>query len=407
MYGIIIRSVLRRFYMKITIKLIGLIALAVVIALGLTACSDPDNSPTTSATTPATFTSFDTAGTEYRLVISRSTRQSASMQSVSMIGTGMNTSSSPLTPAAGDTFTLTVTIKGSSPQTTTGIVVNVVGGTNFNLQPGYQGATIFTLIVSGTHITTITGTITTNTGTTITVPPGGLSPTDPTVGFVVLAPGSQGIAGDGQVDGLVNGRRYIIQVGNEFYGITGNGTVHFGIGTLADALNNAGVLQPGVVSIFNLENGTTYNVFKVFGTVAANNSRIGGDHDSDFNTYGRNAVINITGLSAVGNTMQITRGTGRETNDTTIIFFVGTEVTAENINQLLWDSEANDGHGGFEPVDVTFENVAFRISADIDIIGDNIHLRGARVIARDGDTFFSVTNLGLLNEITITRIASP
>jgi hypothetical protein len=228
--------------------------------------------------------------------------------------------------------------------------------------------------------------------------------------LVVLAPGSQGIAGDGQIDGLSSGSRYIIQIGNDFFGIRGNGTIHFGAGTMEEAIEQAldGTgLQAGVYSIFYLENGTTYNVFMVFPPIT-NDDTIGGI-GADIYAYGKNAIIDASDTATgweLDEIVEIVRGAGRETNDTTIIFFYGEKVVIagdeENINELLWDADEEDF---VDEVTVLFaDDVFFEISAGIDGgILDEFQPRGARVVARDGDTYFSITGLGIFNEITILK----
>jgi hypothetical protein len=242
--------------------------------------------------------------------------------------------------------------------------------------------------------------------------------------LVVLAPGSQGIAGDGQIDGLSNGSQYVIQIGNDFFGIKSNGTIHFGVGRIEEAVTQSVPLDIGVYSIFYLENGTTYNVFElhVDDADAGGDETIGGI-GTDFYAYGKNAILKLHLLAAT-NSVEIIRGAGRETNDTTLIFLVDTAAGIEVIlgdddddSNLLWDAEAAEGDGAFVSRYVTMDTGAvatanrrwYEVAVGIDApnaIDDEFQPRGARVVARADQRFFSITGLGIFNEITITRLAA-
>jgi hypothetical protein len=122
-------------------KLTGILAITLVFAMMVTACPDGDDNGGNGGNgdpVSATYTSYDSSGNEYKLVVTKGANRAA------------------YTPQIGDTFVLTIknasgTVIGTSTGTVTVTVTNISGDT-FTLDN--EGDT-FTVVASGNTITSI------------------------------------------------------------------------------------------------------------------------------------------------------------------------------------------------------------------------------------------------------------
>ena len=146
--------------MKDKLRFFGIIVLSAVLIFGMVGCGgagisdEPDvagNTPESTVDTrgapSGTYTSTK-SGVSYTLVVSPSQARAVH--------------------AVGDTFTLTVK-NGATEKTSTGKLVEVTDST-LSVQPSYKDAPIYTIIISGTRITYISGVITFDDGSTIQGP---------------------------------------------------------------------------------------------------------------------------------------------------------------------------------------------------------------------------------------------
>jgi hypothetical protein len=130
--------------MKNIFKLIGIIAIVAVIGFGFVACDDGSGSDGGGKETLTYKGKGATSGDTYTLTIKK-------------------TAARAFTPIAGDEFELT---DGTDKSKGT---VNSFNGTNFTLQPSYQGSPTFGATVSGNDLIGLIGNITLTNGRTVTV----------------------------------------------------------------------------------------------------------------------------------------------------------------------------------------------------------------------------------------------
>jgi len=116
--------------MKNSAKLFGIIALVAVVAFAMIACSDGGSSSPGSDPTSATYTSYDSDGVKYDLVITKGPNRAA------------------FSPQAGDTYKLTITLVDGTKHTSTGTVKSV-SGNDITLE---NSGTEFTVTIDGTSI---------------------------------------------------------------------------------------------------------------------------------------------------------------------------------------------------------------------------------------------------------------
>ena len=135
------------------LRLLAIIAIVAVIGFSMTACELPDDEDNNSAPTPQTVTYSGTAnGETYTLIITENTN-------------------GRYTAKNGDSYVLTVGTKKS-----TGTVT--VNGSTLTLAPSSSGASAFTVTVSSSGITAMSGTITFDDGATQEAP-ATVTPTPP------------------------------------------------------------------------------------------------------------------------------------------------------------------------------------------------------------------------------------
>ena len=126
---------------------------------------------------------------------------------------------------------------------------------------------------------------------------------------VVLAAGSQGTAGDKKIT-LVAAGKYVVKTGGLWYGID---ATDGSLKTAADDVYAAAVTDTEALDanaeITGLTNDTTYDVYLVSGALADGKLvKASGGNDGDFNTGGKNAVINLAGLSVATNKITVSAG---------------------------------------------------------------------------------------------------
>jgi hypothetical protein len=149
--------------MKKLFKVLGTIAMLAVLLLSFAACDDllgslTKDGPTTDTYLPMVYTSYDANGTKYELTITRTSKVAV-----------------PFTPAVGDFYNLTITTTAGVTQTSSGIVRDF-SGNKFTLTASINVSVSFEVIISGSAITNITGTITIEGGSTVNGP-GSITPT--------------------------------------------------------------------------------------------------------------------------------------------------------------------------------------------------------------------------------------
>jgi hypothetical protein len=123
--------------MKNAFKAFGVIALAAVIVFISAACSNGGGNPNAAQSVGYTGRAD---GRDYTLKITENTKRAA------------------YTPQKGDTYILTIFLNYTDTFTSTGTVT--ASGSTFTLQPSIKGADSFTVTVSGSNLTAMTGTIT-------------------------------------------------------------------------------------------------------------------------------------------------------------------------------------------------------------------------------------------------------
>ena len=149
--------------LKNTVKLLGIIALVAVIGFSFAGCDDLLGSLTkkddtnTDTYAPAVYTSYGADGAKYMLTVTRPGRAVL-----------------PLTPKAGDSYTLTITTTAGVTQTSSG-TVNDFSGNKFTLTASINVSVSFEVTIGGSGVTNISGTITVEGGVTI-VGPGTVTP---------------------------------------------------------------------------------------------------------------------------------------------------------------------------------------------------------------------------------------
>ncbi|MCL1958658.1 MAG: hypothetical protein FWF68_03570 [Spirochaetes bacterium] len=126
--------------MKKTIKLIGIIAIAAIIGLSMTACGGGEATPSPVNLPSVGYESKDSAGNIYLLEITKNASGRAAY-----------------TPANGDTYELTIISNDVDIKKSKGTVT--VSGSGFTLTPA-GSSTPFNVTTSGENMTGITGTIT-------------------------------------------------------------------------------------------------------------------------------------------------------------------------------------------------------------------------------------------------------
>jgi hypothetical protein len=170
--------------MKKPFKVLGTIAILAALLLSLTACDDllgllTKDDPTTDTYEPVMYTSYDADGTMYKLTITRPSNAVL-----------------PLTPKAGDSYTLTITTAAGATKKSSGTVKDF-SGNKFTLTASTNVWVSFEVTISGNSINKITGTITVDGGVTVEGP-GTLTP----VSSFVAVTGITGVPTSGTVGTL-------------------------------------------------------------------------------------------------------------------------------------------------------------------------------------------------------------
>ena len=149
---------------------------------------------------------------------------------------------------------------------------------------------------------------------------------DPAPTAVSLAPYSQGTAGNGKIT-LVAAGSYVVKTGGSWYGIVTDDDVNTLDADASETVNAAATATATLTAnaeITGLVNGVTYDVYLVSGALA-NGKTVTASGGSDFNTGGKNAVINLAGLTSA--THKITVSAGAATGGT-LVFLTANAIDA-------------------------------------------------------------------------------
>jgi hypothetical protein len=166
--------------------IITIAAMVLIVVLGLADCSSPSGSEPSAKTADTEQTTLSLSET-YTAVKNNKTYELTVTQSAAN-ATAKATAWAAFTPAEGDSYALSITENGET-QKSSG-TVKAFSGSTFTLTASINVSVTFTVAISGSRITNITGTITVEGGVTITGP-----------GSVTTSTGGGGGGGGGSSSG--------------------------------------------------------------------------------------------------------------------------------------------------------------------------------------------------------------
>jgi hypothetical protein len=195
---------------------------------------------------------------------------------------------------------------------------------------------------------------------------------------VVLAAGSNGTAGNGAITGLEDSTDYLVRRASDGqwgYIEEDDGTVTWGT-DIADAITNKEATGSGGSNygIVGLINDATYDVYLLSGALADENTVESGS--GDFDTTGKNAVINLSGLS---NTDYVTIVAGAGAVGGTIYVYTN-NAAAEAI-----DEDVENGNASSHAVEGTSLDFSFGTTSQ--------GTPNTKVTAETGDKAFKLAPL--------------
>jgi len=135
--------------MKNLLKLFGVVALVAIIGFSMAACGEDDDDPPAGGNPPGedpstvVYTGEDIAGNTYTLTITRNANRA-----VRYAG------------AEGDSYELVIYMKDGTVNVSRGTIENVSADGTFTLQPSYEEADTFSIVISEEKISSVTGAVT-------------------------------------------------------------------------------------------------------------------------------------------------------------------------------------------------------------------------------------------------------
>jgi len=307
--------------MRKLFKVLGTIAMLALLLLSFAACDDllgslAKDGPTSNTYLPAVFTSYDADGTKYELTITRPGK--AAVQ---------------FTPAAGDSYTLTIT-KAGVTQTSSGTVKDF-SGSKFTLTASGNASVSFEVTISGNAITNITGTITVDGGGTVNGP-GTLTPAS---GFVAVT-GITGVPITGAVGTLaLTGTVEPSNATNKTisWSVKNEGNTGAKINGSALTATSSGTVTVTATIANGKATGTPYtkdfdiNLIQTFTSVSAFETWLGAQPTNTKNTA-YNVALNISSLDGLNEVLRNT------SNKYVSLDLSGSTITAIPANAFFYNT---------------------------------------------------------------------
>jgi len=135
--------------MKNLLKLFGVVALVAIIGFSMAACGEDDDDPPAGGNPPGedpstvVYTGEDIAGNTYTLTITRNANRAARYAG-----------------AEGDSYELVIYMKDGTVNVSRGTIENVSADGTLTLQPSYEEADTFSIVISKEKISSVTGAVT-------------------------------------------------------------------------------------------------------------------------------------------------------------------------------------------------------------------------------------------------------
>jgi hypothetical protein len=127
----------------------GILVMALVFGMTVVGCGGDSANNTSGGSNPLKYEGKDVSGNTYILTVTEKAGRAA------------------YTPSEGDSYVLIIKITGQQDKTSSGTIKSIGSDGTFTLQPSIEGSVTFSITISGTEISSVTGDITVEKGETI------------------------------------------------------------------------------------------------------------------------------------------------------------------------------------------------------------------------------------------------